>query len=91
MEVEVGKVIHYYDKINLAVLKLSCGLRLGDTLHIRGRSTDLVERLISMEVEHQRVLRAEAGSDALIDVVLPVDEDDLVLRVHEGDRDLTSA
>jgi hypothetical protein len=91
MEVEIGKVIHYYDKINLAVLKLSCGLKLGDTIHIRGRATDVTERLIAMEIDHQRVLRASPGDDALIEVILPVSDNDLVWRVREGDRDLTSA
>ena len=50
MEVEIGRVTHYFNHINVAVLKLTDGLKLGDKIHILGHVTDLTERVASMEV-----------------------------------------
>ena len=50
MEVEIGRVTHYYNHLNVAVLKLTDSLKLGDLIHILGHVTDLTERVASMEV-----------------------------------------
>ncbi len=34
MELEIGRVTHYYDHLNVAVLKLDENLKLGDKIHI---------------------------------------------------------
>ena len=63
MEVEIGRVTHYYNHLNVAVLKLTDSLKLGDLIHILGHVTDLTERVASMEVYWKRaqiaVLRNE--------------------------------
>jgi hypothetical protein len=83
MEVEIGRVTHYYNHLNVAVLKLTDGLKLGDRIHILGHSTDLIERVASMEVQHHPVVWVKPGDDVAIKVTEPVHEHDLVYRITE--------
>ena len=83
MEVEVGRVTHYYNHINVAVLKLTQGLKLGDKIHILGHSTDLIERVASMEVEHHSVDWVTSDDNVAIKVMEPVHEHDIVYLIKE--------
>jgi len=83
MEVEIGRVTHYYNHLNVAVLKLTDGLKLGDRIHILGHSTDLIERVASMEVQHHPVVWVKPGDDVAVKVTEPVHEHDLVYRITE--------
>lgn len=83
MEVEIGKVTHYYNHINVAVLRLTEDLKLGDKIHILGHSTDLIERIASMEVNHHPVEWVKPGEDVAIKVNEAVHEHDVVYRVTE--------
>jgi hypothetical protein len=58
-------------------VRLSAPLGVGDKIHIRGHTMDLVQNVASMEVEHAKVDRAGPGDD----VALEVDD-------HVRDRDL---
>ena len=83
MEVEIGRVTHYYNHINVAVLRLTQGLKLGDKIHILGHSTDLIERVGSIEVEHHSVDWVKPGDDVAIKVTEPVREHDIVYLITE--------
>ena len=83
MEVEIGRVTHYYNHINVAVLRLTQGLKLGDKIHIIGHSTDLIERVASMEVQHHSVDWVKPGDDVAIKVMEPVHEHDIVYLITE--------
>jgi translation elongation factor EF-1alpha len=83
MEVEIGKVTHYYNHLNVAVLKLTESLKLGDKIHILGHSTDIIERVASIEVEHHPVDWVKPGDDVAIKVNEPVREHDIVYLITE--------
>ena len=83
MEVEIGRVAHYYNHLSVAVLKLTESLKLGDKIHIVGHSTDLIERVASMEVNHHSVEWVKSGEDVAIKVLEPVHEHDMVYRITE--------
>ena len=56
MEEEIGVVTHYYDKLAVAVVKLTAkSLKVGQTIHIQGHSTDFVQKIASLQIEHQSV------------------------------------
>ena len=76
MDKQIGRVTHYFKRIGVAVLDLSDGLQVGDTVHFKGHTTDFTQTVGSMEIEHQKVQSVGPGAD----VALRVDED-----VHEGD------
>jgi len=73
----IGLITHYFSHLSVAGISLTAPLRVGDRIHIRGRTTDLVQAVDSMEVDHQKVERVGPGDD----VALKVDD-------HVRDRDL---
>ncbi len=73
---EVGNVVHYFTKINVAIVDLSGTLLVGDNIRIKGTTTDFEQTIVSMQIEHENVKKAEAGQS----IGLKVDE-----RVREGD------
>jgi putative protease len=84
MEEEIGKITHYFSKINVGVLELSRGsVKVGDTLHIKGHTTDYYQKIQSMQVEHAPVEFAEKGMQVGLKVEASVREGDLVLKVTE--------
>ena len=58
----IGEVSHYFNNIGVAVIKLSGGLKAGDTIRIEGgESTDFTQIVKSMEVEHEKLEKAKKG------------------------------
>jgi putative protease len=60
-EERVGVVNDYFAKIEVAGIDLEGPLRVGDTIHIKGHTTDLELVVESMQVEHEQVPEAKAG------------------------------
>ncbi|MEW5940313.1 MAG: hypothetical protein AB1750_11660 [Chloroflexota bacterium] len=83
MEVEIGKITHYFDHIRVAVLSLKSSLKLGDMIHVIGHSTDFTQRVNSMEIEHHSVVWVKPGDDVAVKVIEPVHPHDLVYKVLE--------
>lgn len=88
METVIGIVTHYYDHLNVAVLQLTDRLRLGETIHFFGHTTDFTQKVASMEVDHHRVVVVEPGEDVAVKVVEPVREHDTIYRVTKDVLDL---
>ncbi|MBU3918627.1 hypothetical protein KKC63_01840 [Patescibacteria group bacterium] len=59
----IGKVIHYFDKIGVAVVKLIAPLKVGDTIRIVGGDIDFEQAIDSMEVEHKKINKAKKGDE----------------------------
>jgi len=60
----IGKVVHYFDKIKVAVVKLSGALKQGDKIRIAGgEATDFTQEVSSMQVEHQEIKKAKKGDE----------------------------
>lgn len=78
----IGRVTHYFNHSSVAAVLLSAPLALGDRIHIRGHTTDLVQSVGSMEVEHAKVDRAGPGDDVALEVDDHVREHDLIF--HEA-------
>lgn len=83
MEKQIGWVTHYFKRIGVAVLELSGGLRVGDVVHIQGRSTDFTQQVQSMEIEHQKVQSVGPGADVALKVIEHVRKGDAVYKVAE--------
>ena len=76
----IGRITHYFGHLSVAAVELTRPLAVGDRIHIRGHTTDLVQAVESMEVEHARVERAGPGDDVALKVADHVREHDLVFR-----------
>lgn len=60
-EVKVGTVSHYYGKIGVAGIELEGEIRVGDTVHILGHTSDFTQKVDSIEIDHQKVESAGPG------------------------------
>ncbi len=78
--VEIGRITHYYSKIGVAVVALKDRLRVGDTIMIKGATTDLEQKVDSMQIEHNNVEIAESGQSVGLKVQGKVREQDLVYK-----------
>jgi putative protease len=78
----IGQVTHFFSHRSVAAIRLSAPLAQGDKIHIRGHTTDLVQNVASMEVEHAKVDRAGPGDDVALEVDDHVREGDLIF--HEA-------
>ena len=83
MENAIGHVTHYYKKINVAVLIIEDELKVGDTIHIFGHTTDFAQKVTSMQIEHKNVNAVKPGDDFALKVIAPVRENDVVYKVEE--------
>jgi hypothetical protein len=49
--VEVGVVVHWFPRASAAVVALSHPIHVGDTIHVRGHSTDFVQQVASLALD----------------------------------------
>ena len=81
-EEQIGRISHYFGKIQVAAVELTDGLlTVGDTIHIKGNTTDLTEQIKSIQIEHEQVQSAKKGDSIGVKVSNHVREHDLVYKV----------
>jgi len=84
-EVKVGEVIKFFAKPSVAALLITGdSLKVGDTVHIKGHTTDLIQKIESMQIDNQPVSEAKAGDDVGIKVAERVRPGDVAYAVEEG-------
>ncbi len=49
--IEVGVVLHYYPRAAAAVVALSRPIHRGDTIHVRGQTTDFVQPVLELALD----------------------------------------
>jgi selenocysteine-specific translation elongation factor len=57
----IGKVTHFFSKINVAGIQLSDTLKVGEKISIEGATTNFEENIDSMQIDNKPVLEAKAG------------------------------
>jgi translation elongation factor EF-1alpha len=77
---EVGKVSHFYNNINVAVIEVTDTISVGDKIFIKGPTTDIEQTVDSMEIEHQKIKQATAGHSVGMKVTGRVRENDIVYK-----------
>jgi putative protease len=81
MEQPIGKVTHYFGHLEVVALKLTGDLKVGDTIHVKGHTTDFTQPVDSLEVEHQKVPQAGPGDEVAFKVKGKARIGDEVLKV----------
>lgn len=74
---QIATVTHFFDHVSVAVLSLTEPIRVGDTVHFLGHSTDFKQEVASLQIEHKDVDEAKPGDD----VAMKVNQ-----RVHPHDK-----
>lgn len=81
-EVAAGVVTHYYSHLGVAVIQVNKGeIKVGDTIHVKGHTTDFTQQVDSMEYEHEHIDRAPAGRSVGLKVKDHAREHDIVYLV----------
>jgi hypothetical protein len=78
--VKIGHITHFFSKISVAVLELTAPLAVGDSILVKGPSTDFEQAVESMQIEHKNIQRAEAGQSIGLKTVQHVRERDVVYK-----------
>lgn len=81
METVIGKVSDYFAHIGVMALTLEGDLAVGDTIHVKGHTTDLTQTVESMQIEHQDVQTAKAGDSVGIRVKERIRKGDTIYKV----------
>jgi putative protease len=81
-ETEIGIVTHFFDKIGVAAINITSGtLAVGDTIHIKGHSTDMTAKVESMQIEKDKIQTAKVGDSIGIKTGGKAREHDKVYKV----------
>jgi putative protease len=81
-EIEVGHVNKYFDKIGVGMIQVTqAELSVGDTIHIKGNTTDLTAAVNSIQVNRQPVQTAKPGEEAGVKLDTKVRQNDKVYKV----------
>lgn len=78
---EIGRVSSYFSNVGVAAIKLLAGLKIGDTVHILGHTTDFKIPIDSMQIERKDVKTAKKGDHIGIKVPDKVRPNDKVFLV----------
>jgi len=84
-EKKVGKITHFFGKINVGVLELDEDLKVGDKIHVVGGdgNRDFTQEVTSMQVEHENIEEASAGDAVGIKLEEQAKEGDEVYFAEE--------
>ncbi len=77
----VGDVEHFYDKINVAAIKLSGDLRIGDTVELESEEYTVRQKIESMQINRKDVDEASDGESIGIKLRVPVPSGSRVYRI----------
>ncbi|MDP2929501.1 MAG: hypothetical protein Q8O01_05510 [Candidatus Omnitrophota bacterium] len=79
---KVGKVTHYFGHVNAAAVKLlKGGLKVGDSIYIKGHTTDFKERVTSIQLDHAAIPFGEKGQEIGLSVKSRVRQGDSVYKI----------
>lgn len=79
---EVGIVTHYFPHVDAAVVKLTKGsLSLGDTVIVKGHTTDFKEKVDSIQLDHVPLQNASIGQEIGLKVKSKVRDHDVVYKI----------
>ena len=79
-QVQIGKITHYFPKIGVAVVEVTHSVKVGDHIHIKGHLTDFKQKITSMQIEHDKLEKAEPGQSIGMKMDQPVRANDLVYK-----------
>ena len=80
-DVEIGKVSTFFARPVVAAIDLTSEIKVGETIHIKGHTTDIELEVESMQVDNANVQEAKSGASIGVKVPDRVRPGDHVYRV----------
>ncbi|OGW74927.1 MAG: hypothetical protein A2Z72_00015 [Omnitrophica bacterium RBG_13_46_9] len=78
----IGEVTHFFPHVKAAVIKLrKDGLSQGDTIYLKGHTTDFEQRVKSLQVNHIAIEKALKGQEVGVKVRSKVRHGDKVYKI----------
>ncbi|MEK7195653.1 MAG: hypothetical protein AAB659_00170 [Patescibacteria group bacterium] len=74
---KIGKIVHYYGGIKVAIVKFSKDIKVGKEIRFKGVTTDFGQAISSMQFDHKEIRLAKKGKQIGVKVKS---------RVREGDE-----
>ena len=82
VEVEIGKVSHYFSKAGVAAIQITQDtLHVGDVIHVKGHTSDFTQQIDSMQIDNHSVAEAIVGQSIGLRVKDHAREHDMVYKV----------
>ena len=77
----LGQVEDYFAHVNVMAVKLLAPVSVGDMIRIKGHTTDITQKVESMQIEHQPVQTASAGDSVGIKIADRARRTDIVYKI----------
>ena len=77
----LGQVEDYFAHVNVMALKLLAPVSVGNMIRIKGHTTDITQKVESMQIEHQPVQAASAGDSVGIKIADRARRTDVVYKI----------
>lgn len=77
----IGLITHYFPHVQAAVIKLKGPLVMGDTVKIKGHTTDLTQVITSMQIDRMDISSAKKGDEIGLQVSSRVRQHDKVYKI----------
>lgn len=79
---KIGEVTHYFPHVNAAAVKLlKDGLKVGDSIYIKGHTTDFKETVASIQLDHASIPEGKKGQEIGLLVKKRTRQGDSVYRI----------
>lgn len=84
-EIKIGHVTHYFGHVGVGAIQLTDGdLALGDTIRVKGHTSDFTQVVESMQIDHVNVPKAARGQNVGTKLKEHVRVNDAVFKVTPG-------
>lgn len=84
MDIQIGKVTHFYDKLGVAVVEvMNQALKVGDNVKISGHDKEFTQTITSLQLEHNQVQEVETGQSCGMKVDQPVKQGDVLYLLEK--------
>lgn len=70
----LGKVVHFYDHISVAIIELQGPLKVGDTIAFLRGDQEFTQKVSSLQIDHNNVESAKKGDVVGMKVDQPTKE-----------------
>lgn len=77
----IGLITHYFPHVQAAVIKLKGALAKGDTVRIKGHTTDITQFVTSMQIDRVDIQTAKKGDEIGLQVSSRVRQQDKVYKI----------
>ena len=83
-EQQIGSITHWFGKLKVVVIEIHKGkLSVGDTIRIKGQTTDFTQTIESMQLDGENVEKAKKGQSVGVKVSDRVRRTDSVYKIAD--------